>query len=469
MSKQVSFSSAYSLNRYLAHEKCAAIIKTYQRIRAEMPSSSPGEFYGIYPPFERDFTQNMPGKVWEYMNGGVVTVVAAELAQGAFEHGFEEYGGDILLRQKAIADRYRGYLPAVLRGKAYEAPKRSFRKLQLTGLANADFGPGAPGVPGWTADPGQDLRDFPTGGQEFQGIPFDVISPESNAHRCCVILSETGGFIRSVNIPVNSKADSFYLLHTSSGQDPTVGTLTIRYSDGTSHSRNIEQGKNIGSWWEPRDTKYNREGPRVFDTLRIAWQRSAHGFPNMGVYVAGFDNPHPDRVMDSIQLSAGPGETKWMVLAATVSDAPVFFTPYDDLSSGIPDGWNAEIAWTILEGLAGVKDDGVAFSRTILSPRWPAVGVHDADVAVRYPASRGYCRYRYSRSVARDLISLTFTGSAQEFELRILLPKGFALHSANLDGHPVVAETQKIEQSIYAVVHAFNPKAHALMLVLNSE
>jgi hypothetical protein len=63
MSKQVALSNAYSLTRYLPHEKCTAIIKTYQRIRAEMPSTSPGEFYGIYPPFERDFTQNSPGKV----------------------------------------------------------------------------------------------------------------------------------------------------------------------------------------------------------------------------------------------------------------------------------------------------------------------------------------------------------------------------------------------------------------------
>jgi len=172
--------------------------------------------------------------------------------------------------------------------------------------------------------------------------------------------------------------------------------------------------------------------------------------------------------MDSIELSAGLGETKWMVLAATVSDAPVFFAPYDDLSSGIPDGWNAEIAWTILEGLAGVKDDGVAFSRTILSPRWPAVGVLDADVAVRYPASKGYCRYRYSRNVEKNLISLAFTGSAQEFEIRVLLPRGFALRSANLDGRPAVVETRKIEQSVYAVTLASNAKSHSLTLMLNS-
>src|SRR5208282_3705555 len=76
MASQVSLSNAYSLNRGISHDKCAAILRTYQRIRREMPERSPGEFYGIYPPFQRGFTQNMPGKVWEYVNGGVIACVA---------------------------------------------------------------------------------------------------------------------------------------------------------------------------------------------------------------------------------------------------------------------------------------------------------------------------------------------------------------------------------------------------------
>jgi hypothetical protein len=349
MSKQVALSNAYSLTRYLPHEKCAAIIKTYQRIRAEMPSTSPSEFYGIYPPFERDVTQNSPGLVWEYVNGGVLTMVAAELAQGAFEHGFEEYAGDFLLRQKKIADRYRGYLPAVLRGKRFDALQASFRKLQLTELANADFGPGIPRVSVWT-EPDKDFRDLSAGPQEFAGIPFDIIDPQRNGHRSCVILSSLANYAKSATIPVHAKAASFYLLHTSSEAEPTVGTLTIRYADCTSHSRYIQQGKNIGSWWEPRDSKYNREGPRISDILRLAWHRSAHGLPDLGIFAADFDNPHPNREIASLELAAGAGNSKWMVLAATLSDQPVFFPPYDDLSSGIPDAWNAAIDWTILEG-----------------------------------------------------------------------------------------------------------------------
>ena len=44
-SKQVSLSNTYCLNRRVSHDKAVEIIKTYQRIRTEMPQSSPGEWY----------------------------------------------------------------------------------------------------------------------------------------------------------------------------------------------------------------------------------------------------------------------------------------------------------------------------------------------------------------------------------------------------------------------------------------
>ena len=464
MSQQVALSNAYSLNRGISHDKCVSIINTYQRIRREMPRSSPGEFYGIYPPFEKNFTQNNPGMVWEYVNGGVLTVVAAELAHGAFEHGFEEYGGDILLRQKALADRYRGYLPVVLRGKAYEAPQRTFRKLGIRDLANISIGSGTAQVPGW--DPQNNLRNLPLGTQEFQGVPFEIIDAASNGGRGGIGLSRSDGYAPSVTIPVKQKAASLYLLHGASGPESTVGTLTIHYADGSEHSEYVQQGKSVGSWWEPRDSKYNREGPRVFDTYRIAWQESPEAMVNIGIYAAGFTNPHPEREIQSIALHSGIGNSKWMVLAATLSDAPVFFAPYDDLSTGIPDGWNAGIAWAILEGLAGVKDTGAAFRRATLAPRWESVGVTEAQVTVRYPASQGYCAYRYRRD--GNAIDLEFTGSASDFEVRVLLPKQHTAVAATLDGIPVPVETAMVEKSAYAVLHAWQGGLHRAKFVLKS-
>jgi hypothetical protein len=476
MSKQVSLSNAYSLNRGISHEKCVAIIRTYQRIRREMPSSSPGEFYGIYPPFQKDFTQNQPGEVWEYCNGGVLSIVAGELAHGAFEHGFEEYAVDILRREKAVADRYRGYLPATLRGKGVETPRRNFQKLDMRSIANADFGAGAPGVPAWVGQPGarargeaplvQDLTGMPTGAQELQGIPFDVIDPASNGRRACLGLAREAGYTRSAMLPVHARASSIYLLHAAAGHDHTIGTLTVHYADGSSYSEYIEDGKNVGSWWEPHDSKYDQQGPRIDDTLRVAWHGSSRGLVEVGVYAVGFNNPHPDSELASLEFEAGLGNSKWMVLAATLSDAPVFFAPYDDVSTGIPDGWSAAVMYALVEGLAGVKDNGVAFSRTLLAPRWEAAGVNAAEVTIRYPASGGYCCYQYHRDVESKRVTVDFAGSGSEFELHVLLPKGFEVGSSRLDGRSIEVIGRKVEQSEYALVHVGQRGAHHLELDL---
>jgi len=55
LDSQVSLSNAYALNRGLTHRQCVEIIRTYQRIRDNLPIGSPGEWYTIYPPFERGF------------------------------------------------------------------------------------------------------------------------------------------------------------------------------------------------------------------------------------------------------------------------------------------------------------------------------------------------------------------------------------------------------------------------------
>ncbi len=464
MSAQISFSNAYTLHRGISHEQCVAIIQTYQSIRKEMPATSPGEFYGIYPPFQTGFTQNNPGKVWEYMNGGVVATVAAELALGAFEHGYEDYAVDILRREKKIAERFRGYLPITLRGKAVDIPQRTFTKLKLQSIANADFGPGAPGVPGWMGDRNITLSGLPVGPQDFQAVPFDIIDPTTSGQRSCLGISRISGYAQTLSLPVHTKAASLYLLHASIGSEHTVGTLSFQYADSTSYSEYLENGKNIGSWWEPRDSKYSREGPRTEDRLRVAWQEPVGGPPNKGLYAGGFNNPHPEREIASIEFAAGLGDSKWMVLAATLSDVPVFFIPYDDLSTGIPDGWNAVFASTVLEGLAGAKDNGVAFSNTRIAPRWEAAGILNVEVSVRYPTSTGYCFYRYHRDTAEHRLILDFTGSAVEFDLQVLLPKGSTVKSARLDGQHVQITIKIVEHSKYAVLHVQQTGVHRLEL-----
>ncbi len=468
LAKQVSLSNAYGLNRGISHEKCAAIIHTYLRIRAQMPSSSPGEFYAIYPPFERGFGRE--DEKWEYMNGGVMSCVAGELAKGAFEHGFEEYGVDILHRYQRIAERHNNYVPGILRGKVPDAPPRTLTPIDLRRIANADFGAGAPGVPGWTGEPGNDLANMPSGLQRFREVPFDVIDPGTNGRRACLAISSAEGYLRSVSVPIHSTARSIYLLHTKGG-DNLAGKLTWRFADGTSHWEFIQAGMNVNHWWAPTDSEFDyRYGPGGPERMQVAWRGKNQKFGNVGVYVTSFDNPSPEKQIASLDLECIDTGAKWMVLGITVSDAAAFLPPRTDVSSGMPNNWGAAaLTAALIEGLCGVRDNGTAFSDVTIAPRWLAAAESQATVSVRYPASRGYVAYEYRHDAEASTMTVVFTGSAVKSEVAVLLPSRRSVGMATLDGQAVQLRMRTIETSTYAVASAEGRAVHTLLLHLSEQ
>jgi len=112
--EQLSLSNPCDINRGLpTHEMAVEIIKEYQRRRENTKAFA--EWFSIDPPFPTGiFGDNklVPGV---YVNGGIMPVVGGELARAAFEHGFESYGLDILLRYEKIiretGETYLWYFP----------------------------------------------------------------------------------------------------------------------------------------------------------------------------------------------------------------------------------------------------------------------------------------------------------------------------------------------------------------------
>ena len=119
---------------------------------------SPGEFYGIYPPFQKDFTLNEPGLVWEYCNGGVLTASRGELAHGAFEHGFEE----IWRRHSASPKGHRRSLSRLsARYPPWQRRRNAqctFHKLDFAAVANAATRTARRESHAGSTDTGQNLR-----------------------------------------------------------------------------------------------------------------------------------------------------------------------------------------------------------------------------------------------------------------------------------------------------------------------
>lgn len=123
------------------------------------------------------------------------------------------------------------------------------------------------------------------------------------------------------------------------------------------------------------------------------------------------------------------------------------------------DGWGASaMIGALMEGAAGIEDQGVRYSDVTLSPRWPAHDqVQQAYVVARYAASDGYVAYRWRHSRERgiEVLTLAATGSGEQLRMRLLLPNDTKQVSAiYLNGQPVPPRTALVGESLYALVDA---------------
>ncbi len=112
-SKVLSLSNPYDINRGLPdQEQAAGIIREYMRLRKELEDTHFAEWVSVYPYWPKGFSGIEPGT---YVNGGIITIVAGELAKAAFHHGFEAYGADILERVRGLMEKHGGRLPCAYR------------------------------------------------------------------------------------------------------------------------------------------------------------------------------------------------------------------------------------------------------------------------------------------------------------------------------------------------------------------
>ncbi len=109
-SVQLSLSNPMNINRRAAtHEMAVSIIREY--LKRKEKSKSFAEWFSIDPPFPDGIFGDEKLKKGAYVNGGIMPLVGGELAKAALDHGFEEYGVDILKRyHEMIAKTEESYL-----------------------------------------------------------------------------------------------------------------------------------------------------------------------------------------------------------------------------------------------------------------------------------------------------------------------------------------------------------------------
>lgn len=448
---QMAQGNAYSLNRGVGREHAAAILTTYMDLKDHLPPGAPGEWYAIYPPFQRGFGQH--DKMWEYMNGGVGGHVAGELARGAFENGFESYARDILDRLTALGRMHGNKIWFAYTGSIPPAPPPPhYTPLDLSTVANMDIeDQGGTGAARWmlTGRAGDDIRGLPTGDRQFAGIAFKVADPLTNQRRAAVAVSHQAGLPDSVDVPVNAPAGCIYLLHTSTkpGSEKVCGSVAFNYADGTHQVQYLTMGRHLTYWWFP-ELKTDFSG--------IAWHGPSPVADDVGLSWCAIDNPHPEKTITSVRFRAPDDDGIYTVLGLTLADRAHYIPP-NPVSYGGPDNWAAATAMAaMIEGLAGVTDGPLSqvFSHPIVAPRWDLDEARVIRVTVRYPASQGYVAYRFVHDPpAREMV-VTITGSGASMAGHILLSaKTSDVKSVDVDGAAVAYRLNRVAGSSYVDFH----------------
>ena len=426
-SKQVSLSNALALQRNIPDEMAQDILKTYQRIRKEMPESSPGEYFGIYPPIEKGYSV-MP---YHYINGGVFAFIAGDLAIGAFDHGFEEYGADIMSNMYNLMEEQFGQLPYFWIGKKESRPPTDFEQLDISELANVEvLDVNYRNENSWTG-PGQEyaLNVLPNDYLNIDDIPFNLIDFKANNNKGYIGIGTRGSYASKVIVPVNRNAKSLYILHTLNGGG-LAGWMTINYKDGTSVRKYVQSGSEVNGWYFPKNVPYSRT---TGWTCKMAW-RGKNGFVDVGVHAWGLDNPHPEKKISNLTFTDSGLGKQWLIFGITLSDQPKFFNTPDITRYYVNTGWNAgTFLSTIIEGLAGIKNDGLAYSEATVSPKWLFAGEKDVAATAKLPASGEYVRYSY-KNISDNSITLEVTSSGEKVEVEIPLPENKRSQSVTVNG-----------------------------------
>jgi hypothetical protein len=164
------------------------------------------------------------------------------------------------------------------------------------------------GKGGWTDQgPGADMNNLTPGKKEYQGVPFDLLQPNT-----CVVLKalqcrpQNKDLPAKVTIDVGRKADVLYFLHDTAWciEDAEVFRYVIHYDDNTELKLPIIGGQHIWDWTAGHQAKFTKK----FQGVRPSVAQTLGGgavFPQVNVYMLEWLNPNPNKAIKSVEFISG--------------------------------------------------------------------------------------------------------------------------------------------------------------------
>jgi beta-galactosidase len=217
----------------------------------------------------------------------------------------------------SAANKYLKNLFAYLLAGSYEADARVVKgnkppitvalkdaqMVDLSAYCNMGFADGVEGDQkgGWTDQgPLNDLREFPLGLHNFNGIPFTIIDPAQNHGKSMIVLRGSAKQfypLEAKGIKIDSAAKKVCILTISAWTAAVpigerVFTVHVNYKDGSKEQIPIRRALEVEDWWGPRD----------LPNAKVGWLGSNAVAGKVGAYLVIWDNPYPEKVIESLDL-----------------------------------------------------------------------------------------------------------------------------------------------------------------------
>ncbi len=188
------------------------------------------------------------------------------------------------------------------------------------------------GEGGWTDQGAENSLDgVPWGIGEFRGVPTEILRFDETENRTCIVLDSKNlapgfGAKEIRGIPLDGKVKNLYFFHcTAWTDDKEAYRFLVRYEDGETRTVPVVGGKQIGDWWlrtPPGEAEYH-----------IAFRNSL----NRGFHVWKWENPTPDKMVQSLDIIAVNGVSIPVIVGVTAEFTDPSSSAIEKLSM---EGWS---------------------------------------------------------------------------------------------------------------------------------
>lgn len=180
---------------------------------------------------------------------------------------------------------------------------------------------------GWTGQGREnDLRNFPGGSLRCWGIDF-----QTDGKGAIIVGGRNREKLersRLLTLTKNSRSRAVNLLHASAWPPENgkpVGSLAVRYSDGSEEKIPVRSGIDCGNWWDPQPRPNAMPG----------WVSENLNAP-VGLYVSSFALKRDDP--QSILFESADPEAAWMIAGVSLTPEPIRFRLPPDRETVIRSG-----------------------------------------------------------------------------------------------------------------------------------